>query len=458
MDDNESKYADFQTALSCAERLAALNWTDLAIETLRRAKPLAAGQDQEALLLCRLGEYATKHGDYDQAVQYLESGIAQLAHQPDSLELYAAYRTISWIYWRQGYLDRAASFVEGARAVIDAREHQGDAVTDKARASFLHLLALLAGARGDSAAAVRHYEQEIVLLERCGCPDRLGPVYGNLCGIYRIGGDYGRALEYQVKSNKVAEAAGDLLSVGIGCNNLGEIYHNLGDQQRAEAQYNRYLEINRTLGNSIGDSFALAGLGRLYAAQGAFTRAEAAFRQALVKDIQSHSKVREACILADMALMHCGADDAEQALLHVERAIGIYQQIGRPPSPWHQIIRARALWQAAAHDPDLGDEAFFILDRTVAQPMVIEDEQTLSAPEIALEAYLLLAKISQGKGDRRQAQYYIEKALLFVERIAHAVPVDLKAGFFTTPSVREVMALKEQLGVATDHGHGHGDT
>lgn len=426
MDSNEPRRQAYESALLCAERLAALNWTDLAMETLLRAKPLTDGLDQGALVLCRLGEYATKHGDYDQAVQYLESGIAQLAHRIDSLELYAAYRTVAWIHWRQGYLERAASFVEGARSVIDARERLSDGETDQARASFQHLLALLAGSKGDAGTAVRHYEQEISLLERCNCQDRLGPVYGNL------------------------------LSVGIGCNNLGEIYHNLGEQQSAEMYFNRYLVINRTLGNNIGDSFALAGLGRLYAAQGAPARAEAAFRQALVKAIQSQSKVREACILADMALMYCGVDEAGQALRHIERAIGIYQQTGRPPSPWHQIVRARALWSAAAKDPDQGDEAFFILDQTVAQPLVIEDEQSLSSPEIALEAYLLLAKISLAKADRRQAEYYLDKALFFVERVARAVPVDLKAGFFTMPSVREVMALKEQLGVATEHEHEHG--
>ncbi len=436
----------FQQALTLAEGLYTMQWIDLAIEVLNRAKQLATNRDQSAQVVCWLGEYYLRKGDYEQAVLHLEHAIAQFAHRPDALELFQAYRNIAWIHWRQGYLERAAGFAEGARAVIEQREGRDDAETILARAAFEHLKALLAGAKGDHAAAISYYDREIGLLEQCQCRDRLGPAYGNLCGSYRILGDYGRALEYQAKSVEIAEACGDQLSVGIGCNNLGEIYHNLGDNVKAEAYFNRYLEINRVLGNSIGDSFALAGLGRLYEAQGGYARAEATFRRALIKAMEVKSRVREAFIMADMAQMYCGMGDGPQAMLHIDRAIDIYQQTGRTPSPWHQIVRARALWLAAAQDPAQGDEAFFILDRTVAAPLVIEDEQTLSSPEIALEAYLLLTRISVDKHDQHQAREYLDKALFFIERIAHTVPVELKVGFFTRPSVREALALKERLG------------
>jgi tetratricopeptide (TPR) repeat protein len=436
----------YEQALALAESLCTLNWNDLAIEVLNRAKPLATDRDQSALIVCRLGEYYLRRGDYEQAVLHLERAIAQLAHRPDALELFHAYRDIAWVYWREGYLERAAGFVEGARAVIELREDWDDAETIKAKAAFEHLKALLAGAKGDHAAAIRYYDREIGLLEQCQCRDRLGPAYGNLCGSYRTLGDYGRALEYQTKSVEIAEDCGDLLSVGIGCNNLGEIYHNLGDNIKAESFFNRYLEINRGLGNGIGDSFALAGLGRLYAMQGGFARAESYFRRALVKAMEVKSRVREACILADMAQMYCGMGDGPQGMLHIDRAADIYQQTERPPSCWHQILKARVLCLLAQQTPECLDEAFYILEQTVAMPLMIEDEQTLSSPEIALEAYLLLTRISVAKHDQHQAREYLEKALFFIERVARNVPVELKVGFFTMPSVREALALKEQLG------------
>ena len=436
----------FAQALALAEGLSELGWLDLAIEVLTRARSLAGDDDQATAALCRLGECHMRKGDYEQAVLHLERAIAQLSHRPDAVELFEAYRNIAWIYWRQGYLERAAGFAEGARTVIELRGHRGDEPTIRARAAFEHLKALLAGAKGDHTAAIMYYNREIALLEQCHYRDKLGPAYGNLCGIYRTLGDYDKALEYQTNSVQIAEACGDQLSVGIGCNNLGEIHHNLGDDRMAEEYFNRYLEINRALGNSIGDSFALAGLGRLHAQQGGFARAEALFRRALVKAMESKSRVREACILADMALMYCGMGDAPQALRHIERAAEIYQQTERPPSPWHQIIKARALCLAEHPEPDNLDDAFYILEQTISMPFVTEDEQTLSAPEIALEAYLQLTRLCVAKHDRQQGRAYLDKALFFIERVAHTVPVDLKAGFFTRPTVREALALKEELG------------
>jgi tetratricopeptide (TPR) repeat protein len=445
MNYEEERAGKLRDALITAEKLCALNWVDLAVEVLTRAKGLAGNGEQEAEVFSRLGEYHIKKGDYELAVIQLENAMGRLLHRPDSLELFYIYRNIAWTFWRQGYLERAESFTEGAKTVIEKREQLNDNETNKARASLCHLRALLAGARGNYQLAIEFYQKETEILELYNFPEKLGPVYGNLCGIYRTIGNYAKAIDYQLKSLETAEKTQDLVTIGIGCNNLGEIYHNLGNYQKPELFFNRYLEINSRINNALGDSFALAGLARLHTEWRDYTRAEALYRNALVKAMAIKSKVREANILANMAILYGLMEKNDQALKQVDRAIEIYGQIGRIPSQWHQIIKARVWYQMSAQEPERKEDAFYLLEQTVAQPLIIDDEQDISSQETALEAYVLLARLCLDKNDTSLAEEHLKKARFFIDQLTQNIPAELQDGFLSKPLVKSVYQLEEQL-------------
>jgi tetratricopeptide (TPR) repeat protein len=456
MNFEEERAGKLEEALKTAERLSNLNWTDLAVEVLTRAKGFAGNDEQEATVASRLGEYHIKRGNYELAVIQLENAMGRLLHRSDSLELFYVYRNIAWTFWRQGYLERAENYAEGAKAVLENRAHNNDNENDthKARASLYHLKALLAGARGNYQLAIECYQKETEILELYNFTDKLGAVYGNLCGIYRITGNYARAIDYQMKSIEVAEKLGDQLTVGIGCNNLGEIYHNLGNYQKPEQYFNRYLEINTSLDNALGDSFALAGLARLHVEWNDYTRAEALYRRALVKAMAVKSKVREACILADMAILYGALGKAELALKQVEQAIAIYELLGRLPSQWHQIIKARIWYQMSDHDQERKEDAFYLLEHTIAQPMIIDDEQDLSAQEVALEAHSLMARIGLDKNDAYLAEENLKKARFFIDQLMQNIPADLQSGFLAKPLVKNIGEMEDKLKALADKSGG----
>jgi tetratricopeptide (TPR) repeat protein len=445
MDYEEDRAGKLEDAFKMAEKLSALNWVDLAVEVLTRAKSFAENDEQAAAVASKLGEYHIKKGDYELAVIQLENAMGRLLHRPDSLELFYIYRNIAWTHWRQGYLERAESFTEGAKAVIENLKKVNDNDTNKARASLYHLQALLAGARGDHQLAIQYYQKETEVLETHKLSDKLGPVYGNLCGIYRTIGNYTKAIDYQLKSIELAEKQGDLLTVGIGCNNLGEIYHNLGNYQKSELYFNHYLEINSRIDNPLGDSFALAGLARLHAEWKDRTRAEALYRRALVKAVEVKSKAREAGILANMAILYGILGRVDQALQHLERAVMIYEQTDRVTPQWHQIIKARIWYQMADQEPEKKEDAFCLLEQIISQPIITDDEQDLSSQEIALEAYALLAQIALDKKDAVLTEEYLKKARFFINQLVQNIPAELQAGFLSKALVKNVGELEEKL-------------
>jgi len=454
MNFEENRAEKLEEAFKTAEMLCALNWADLAVTVLCRAKDFAGNEEQEAAVASYLGECYMKKGDYDLAVNQLENAMGQLLHRPDSLELFYVYRNIAWTLWRQGYLERAGSFTEGAKMVIEKREQLNDKDTNKARASLFHMQALLAGARSDYTTAIEYYEKEIDILESYYFSDKLGAVYGNLCGIYRTTGNYIKAIDYQMKSIDVAEKQGDLLTVGIGCNNLGEIYHNLGDFKKAELYFQWYLDFKSRIDSPLTDSFALSGQARLQTELKNYARAEALYRQALVKALAVKSNVREAGILANMAVLYGIEGKTDQALQHLDRAIEIFQQTGRLPSQWHQIIKAGIWYQMADQEPERKDDAFCLLEQTISQPIIIDDEQDLSSQEIALEAYTLLAQIGLDKKDAALAEEYLKKARFFIDQLVQNIPTALRPSFLAKALVKDVGELEEKLRASVEKNEG----
>jgi len=164
-----------------------------------------------------------------------------------------------------------------------------------------------------------------------------------------------------------------------------------------------------------------------------------------VKAMAIKSKVREANILASMAILYGLEEKNGQALQQVDKAIEIYQQIGRVPSQWHQVIKAKIWYQMAAQEPERKEDAFYLLEQTIGQPLIIDDEQELSSQEIALEAYVLLVRICLDKNDACLAEEHLKKARFFIDQLMKNIPAELQDGFLSKPLVKNVYQLEELL-------------
>jgi tetratricopeptide (TPR) repeat protein len=435
----------FESGLKTAQELFSMDQMDLAVETLQIILPLASGDDQEAQVHSRLGEYLMKKSDYEQAVLHLENALVKLFGKPECLELFNVYRNIAWIYWRQGYIERSAGFAEGARSSLDLRERINDDETNLARASLHHLQALLCGARSEHQQASDHYQQEAELLIRCHRRERLGPVYGNLCGICRLQGDYLKALEYQNQAIDIAQKAGDMFSAGIGYNNLGEIYHNLGDNEKAEELFENYLEINGVLGNPLGNCFGLAGLARVFMDREQYQKSEHALTRALEIAMEIKSKSREAAIWADLAVLFCRMGKPGQALDNIEKAMEINKNTEQPSSQWHQLIKAQSLHLMAAEYPGCLEQSRQVLGQMLQQPLRGDDELPISLTELSIEARLLMAQINRGDNEQGKARDNLRHVREGMDLISSRLEGDLKKGFLSKPMIRRALALEAQL-------------
>lgn len=99
----------------------------------------------------------------------------------------------------------------------------------------------------------------------------------------------------------------------------------------------------------------------------------------------------------------------------------------------------------AAQEPDRKEDAFCLLEQTIAQPLIIDDEQDLSFQEVALEAFILLARICLDKNDSNLAEEYLKKARFFIDQLVQNIPADLQPGFLSKALVKNVDELEGNL-------------
>lgn len=440
----------YEAGLALAEALSNQGKRDQAIAVLGRIRPLARNDHEEAVVLIRLADARNKKSDYEGAVVDLEAAVVKLSSQPDSLELLNVYLQIATIYWRQGYIERARSFTDGARLVMQLRRGASGIEQERARAELLHVQAIIESATGNQDGAIRNYNEEIGILAALNDTARLGTVFNNLSGLFKAQGQLARALEYQVKAVNIAEQAGEPLSIAISCNNLGEIYFQLGYQDKALPYYQLYLEMNKKIANRLGDAFGNAGLGRIYQSRGEHPKAEKYFIEALAVTREVKSRGKEIGVLSELAELYCDWNQPGKAAAALDEAIRISIELELFNTQRHQVLNARILYLEAMTLKDQERDARLrkaraILDDVLRGPITVEDEETVSATDLEMACHVQLARILWAQGQAQAASGHVDQAIALAYTFADQFPEDIRKTYLSRGKVLDVSKLREEF-------------
>lgn len=442
-----------ESGLALAEFLIHAGRNEQARQALDIAREYAKSELDQAGLMRREAELLFRESRYEEAALLVEKAIVKMGRHPNDLELFRAYRLQAMVYFRQGYVERARSFADGAQAVLTSlpeAEEKDRRENELAWAEFYHLMALLDGAAGDHDNAVRNYDREIEILEGLNQSDRLGSVYNNISGLLKTHGRLGRSLEYQLKSYQLASQGDDLLSLAISCNNLGEIYLGMGDLENAQDYYEQYLGINKRIANRVGDAFGLAGLARISLARGDMERAEAQFREAIEAAREVKSMGRQASLLTELADLLSSRGRQGEATQALDQAIAICLETQSFNSQRHQIVGAgiklaQALESSGAEREVLLRQAKDLVEGALASPLSVEDEEPYSVGDLEREAHRILAEVASVEGSREKAMEEAGRAWEIVERSLELLPDRFRPLYLSKPEIREIQELRKRL-------------
>lgn len=435
--------ARLDLALQIADWYIARSRYQEALSFLEAVSELAQELGRLSLLNQKLGRIHLRLSRYDQAYHYLGQALTQLGQSPDRLELFMVYHDLAWLFYRQGQLVKARSHLEGAELAIDLRSEKEPGI-EAARADLLHVSALIEAASANHDLALNLLEDEKQIRQRLGDDSGLSAVYNKISSVYQAKGDIIKARVFQEQALKLAKSCGDLFRVAVSEKNLGEINHSLGFLDRAEDCYQRSLEISLEIGNRLGEVFAHAGLGRILTSRARYPQAEESLLRALEISREIGGLEQETSTLVDLADLYCCWNKLGLAEKYIEEAESLNNERDHFLPARHQIVAARVLFKSGRAQQL--SQARLILEGLVAHPLLVDDEESLSATELEIQAHLILSQTLAKLGFRSRAQTAAAKSLALIASFSYGFDEETKEAFFSKPEIGRAFAWQKELG------------
>jgi tetratricopeptide (TPR) repeat protein len=181
-----------------------------------------------------LDKLASEHDNLRATLDFLEAR--------DDSELFLRLAAAMWRFW-QLHNHRA----EGSRWLESAL--QSDRRQSAARATALNGAAVLALESGDSATAMQHAEEALVLSRSVGDP------WGIAFSTFMVAcaapeqGDYARSIQLFEESIRLFQDLGDENYALLASRNIGGAHYEMGDRESARANHEANLVRARAMGN-----------------------------------------------------------------------------------------------------------------------------------------------------------------------------------------------------------------
>ena len=238
---------------------------DSAIESYLSAKKIIDTQPssvekfiQQAHLCTQLSAVYERKSEFEQAFEWLKTGIVAVGDQSHTLEASRIYLLGSGLYRRQGKQKEAEEWCK--RSLEIARQ-------------------------------IPSREAKQVVAQ----------AYYNLGALYTRQGLSQKGIEYCLESLNIFEQIQDVSGQTHAYNNLGVTYSEMGDLSRSEQAYNKGLELTQKIGDIQQAGFFANNVGNIYLNQGEWDKAAASFKRSHIIWKQLGADWAAAVTLSNMA-------------------------------------------------------------------------------------------------------------------------------------------------------------
>jgi class 3 adenylate cyclase/tetratricopeptide (TPR) repeat protein len=278
-------------------------------QALQEMPPSPAIQRCRADLCGKTGHIHESKGDYDQALEWVQRGLALLGAAA-CIETARLYLLRAGIDHRQGNNREAIQWCEHA-IEITGRGESEDYAQETAHAAYL--MGEIYRRLGDYERAIESAQRSLQIYQ--GLENIVGQSQAHIA----LGNAYGDKYDWTVstehfrKGLALKERVGDTYGQGALALNIGESYRIMGQLEQAIAYYGRSLQVWEELGATYPEGLTHNNLGAAYLRMGDLERATRYLEQseALFAQIPSEDFVAEtARYRAEVALRQGRYDEA----------------------------------------------------------------------------------------------------------------------------------------------------
>lgn len=373
----------------------ALQWLDKGLASLDRAQP----SPQMARLYNLSGYVRMRRGDYGLAQAQLEHALV-LAQESGLRQIAAnSLRTLGSTLWYLGDYAQAQALYEQALPIYrEIGDRQGEGAT-------LNNLGIVASNLGDDAGARAYYEQALSFYREIGDRQGEGRALGNLGVTSDLLGAYAEAHTYYEQALNICREIGDRQGEGNTLINLGIVSQTLGNYATAQRYSEQALQICQEMGHPLGEALANLNLGTILHSIGKYAQARPHYERALriLKEIGYRRGESET--LAYLGLLSEDIGEYESSRVYCQQALRIAQEIddrrsmGNALTPLgHALLGLGRLEEA-----------------TAAYQQALEIWHGLNRDNLAMEPLAGLARVNLAANDLPRAQSQAEEILGYLQ-------------------------------------------
>lgn len=145
--------------------------------------------------------------------------------------------------------------------------------------------------------------------------------------IYRIKGDYPKALANFFKALAIYEKNKDDYHILVQISNIANVYYFQGEIEKAKTYYLKAIALSRKIGDKNIESDNLSNMSGLYNDKQDYVNAEKCLREALQIDREMGNEQGMAHVLADLGQLYISMREYKKALSYAEEALEISKKL-----------------------------------------------------------------------------------------------------------------------------------
>ncbi|GAB4422376.1 MAG: adenylate/guanylate cyclase domain-containing protein [Anaerolineae bacterium] len=201
--------------------------------------------------MVELADVEQREGNYDEAVDYLNSGLQLLGEQGEQehpITWSFLMDRLAWVRFRQGRLEDAEVVAKAAAETIIKNELENPIRL----ATIFNTLGGVAWKQGNQQQAISHVEQSLQLYDSVGYLWGRSVAYANL-GVLNYGlGNWMKARYYYKQAYNLQQTIGDLPHQAISLENLGLLDVAMGKHETGRRELEQSLAVRTRLGDTWG--------------------------------------------------------------------------------------------------------------------------------------------------------------------------------------------------------------
>lgn len=181
---------------------------------------------------------------------------------------------------------------------------------------------------GDYEKALDEYKSAEAMAHEEGEREKEGDILAKIGRVCCLQGDYDKMIDYAKRSYRIYQELGHRQRVAESLDSIGDVHLNRGDYDQALKCYQDSLIIQKEVDDKSGEAVTLESLGNVYRTRGQYKEA--------LKCYQKSSEIREglgdrwglASNLHNTGILHWSRGDYGEALKHYQDSLRIRREIG----------------------------------------------------------------------------------------------------------------------------------